>query len=148
VYCHSAGEVLITGGLGALGILTALWAALSSSSSSSSSDGNNNSVTVPDSTSHIQLLSRSGRPGRYALQHGLPLHTLLSGAAGGRSGVGTCVMMRRCDAASAEEAAAALQSRGCAGSTLLHAAGVLQVMHRVLCDQALLHNFPCDATPP
>jgi hypothetical protein len=132
MYCNPAGEVLITGGLGALGILTALWAALSSSSSggSSSGGGGNGSAAASGSTSHIQLLSRSGRPSQDALQQGSPLHALLSGAAGGRSGVGASVTMRRCDAASAEEAAAALQSRSCAASTLLHAAGVLQVMHR------------------
>jgi hypothetical protein len=129
--------VLITGGLGALGILTALWAALNSSNGGGGGDGggggSDNVAASPGSTSHIQLLSRSGRPGRDALQHGSPLHALLSGAAGGRSGVGVSVTMRRCDAAAAEEAAAALQGRRCAASTLLHAAGVLQVTHRAYC---------------
>ncbi len=124
MHCTAAGEMLITGGLGALGILTALWAALSSGGGGS---GSSDSAAASGSTSHIQLLSRSGRPSRDALQPGSPLRALLSGPAG-RSGVGASMTMRRCDAASAEEAAAALRSRSCAGSMLLHAAGVLQVI--------------------
>ena len=123
----SAGELLITGGLGALGILTALWVALSSGSSANSNAAAS-STAAGGGARHIQLLSRSGRPGGDALQPGAPLHALLSGTAGGHTGVGTAVTMRHCDAASAEEAVAALQGGSAAASTVLHAAGVLQVM--------------------
>lgn len=127
--------MLITGGLGALGVLTALWAALGTSSSVTGSSGSGDDSTAMPGTAngsggHIRLLSRGGRPGRDALQPGAPLHALLSGMAGGSSGSGApaaLVTMQRCDAAAAEDAADVLRLRSSAASTMLHAAGVLQV---------------------
>lgn len=145
VSMQCAGEVLITGGLGALGVLAALWAVLSSSApsdnsagsgaGSQSSGGGSRSGASGRSGSgegsmHVRLLSRSGRPTRDALQPGSALHALLAGGSGGASGSSiraAMVTMQRCDAAAAEEAADVLTGCGSATCTVLHAAGVLQV---------------------
>lgn len=103
-----AGDVVITGGLGALGVLLATWSASLSDSMSDSG--------------RVRLLSRSGRaaPGQAA---GCSLQSLLQG---GSSDNAPQIVMDRCDAALAEEAAYVMGGNQTAG-TLLHAAGVVKV---------------------
>lgn len=120
------GDVMITGGLGALGALVASWSA----------------QLLHDGRQTLRLLSRSGRPSPSQLQRGGFLHGLLSGAAGsmtygGRSGAshgggggsGVMVTLERCDASAVEDAAAVMRRGARPVGTLLHAAGVLQVSH-------------------
>jgi hypothetical protein len=94
-----------SGGLGAMG--RPPWPF----DSSGGSGGGGDNAAALGSTGRTQLLSRSERMGRNALQPGSPLHMLLPRPAGGCSRVGASVTPRRCDAASAEAAAAALRSR-------------------------------------
>ena len=113
----AAGDVLITGGLGALGTLVAVWIAAGQGGGGSSSG-----------RSAIRLLGRSGRPDRRALQPGTPLHRLVTAGSGGRRDPpAMLVTMARCDAASAEEASAATTHSEQPLATFLHAAGILQV---------------------
>lgn len=116
----NAGDVLVSGGLGALGVLVASWAA---------------SVVGGGGRQALRLLSRSGRPADGQLRRGAPLHALLAAAGGGGGGV--MVTLERCDAAAAEEAAAAVGRGGRPVGTLLHAAGVLKVG---CCAKSLRHT--------
>jgi len=135
----TAGEVLITGGLGSLGALIACWAASAEnggsgghSGGSGGSGGKHNTdaaARTGTGTSHgaaLRLLSRSGRPDPAALRPGSAFYTLLAAgnSAGSRS---SSVTMERCDAGTAEDAADAMRRRRRRATTLLHAAGVLNV---------------------
>lgn len=117
-------------------MLIACWAAAAVNGGSGGHSGGSSGKLNTDAaartgtgTSHgaaIRLLSRSGRPDPAALRPGSALYTLLAAGDSARSS-SSSVTMERCDAGTAEDAADAMRRRRRRVTTLLHAAGVLNV---------------------
>jgi len=118
---------MITGGLGALGILTAQWLVdrphrrTGDRRNSTSADAAARAAAPPD----LYLVSRTGRPDASALVAGTPLARLLKDSMG-------MVTILRADMAVFSEAAAALVANDAAPgrrpiTSIVHASGVLMV---------------------
>ncbi len=120
--------MLLTGGLGALGVLVACWVAAADGAGGGMGGafpGAQPSSCAGCCGAAIRLLGRSGRASAAALASP-PLRALLTGG-GISGGVATLVTLERCDAATAEEAADAVRGRAAPLGAILHAAGVLEV---------------------
>ena len=133
------GGVLITGGIGALGLLVAQWLAQTPHTShdtvrqttgkeiNSSSSVSASSYAAPAGASppDLYLVSRTGRPDAAVLAPNAPLARLLTGSMG-------LVTITRADVATAEDAAAVLAAAPAAlgrqpVTAVVHASGVLKV---------------------
>ena len=117
---------MITGGLGALGILTAQWLAGLHRRTSDRTSVPANTAARDSAPPDMYLVSRSGRPDASALAAGMPLARLLADSWG-------MVTILRADVAVSSEAAAVLPAAGVVNgrkpiTSVVHASGVLKVI--------------------
>ena len=124
---------MITGGLGALGILTAQWLAGLLRTNRVQSSVLANTAARASAPPDLYLISRTGRSDASALAIGTPLARLLAESA-------AMVTILRADVAESSEAAAALATAPNALgrrpiASIVHASGVLRVrlLHAVFC---------------
>lgn len=121
----SAGGVLVTGGLGSLGVLVASWIA-SQGTAQSTNQGSKPPLTQMQD---LYLPSRSGHLEASVQLPGTALYQLLTAS-------GALVTIAKGDMSVAEESAAIASSPTAQGrcpiTTVLHASGVLQVCHSKL----------------
>lgn len=120
-----AGGVLVTGGLGSLGVLVASWIASQGTAQSTNHGSNPLLIRMQD----LYLPSRSGHLEVSAQLPGTALHQLLTMS-------GALVTIAKGDMSVAEDSAAITSSPTTQGrcpiTTVLHASGVLQVCHSKL----------------